>query len=158
MREKSASNPSERFGDSWKLTAWSKDNQPSGESKSRGWLKNKRARELYRFALGLDFVGNDLVRDECAKFFGVPAEELTNEAMIMFKNIHQALQGDLQAAQMLMDRAYGKPKEIIEAHVNNNPQFIVETTAIGSDNVSAPPIATSEDEIGAAGGQAEGVQ
>ena len=148
------------IGDSWKVNAWAKGgaNQPDPEAKRRGHLKKKMGRELLKTILAMDFKGmGPEFKIKLGEYYGLDPEEITNEGALVLSQLITAIQkGDTFAFNAIMDRAYGKPKELIEFQPNNNPQFVVEMLNGNSNEV--PPIATSEDEIGTASSSVKDVQ
>jgi hypothetical protein len=123
--------------------------QPSSDAKKAGWAKKRRSQELARYLLGMEFVGkSEAFRAKIAEYFGMDAETMagaTNEAVIMMKQIGMAIEGgDMQAAQLIMERAYGKPKEFVDFGAGDNvPQLNI--TVLGASN-GAPEIKTDEDD------------
>ena len=109
------------------------ENQPSPEAKSNGWLKKKRAQELVKAMLELNFSGskNAALKKEAADYFGIDAKEITIEMMLLFKQTKKAIDdSDTQAFNAVMDRAFGKPKEKLE---HSGPdEGPIETTFIPS--------------------------
>lgn len=133
------------------LTRFNSDYQPHSAGRVKGWMKRRKGKELVRLILEQDYQANEEIRAEAARLFGVEPEEITNEAMMIFCQVHNAIvTKDTAAFANLMDRAYGKPKEDIQVRTGSNPQFIVEI-ANPNDANGFPPIATGEDEIGPAG-------
>lgn len=62
--------------------------------------------------------------------------ELTNEAAMMLRMIGQAVeQGDTTAAQTLMDRAYGKPKEFIQINEGDDDKPIIQINIVNSNHL-----------------------
>lgn len=92
---------------------FSKDNQPSPEAKSKGKKKSKLLTEL----LELTFKGptRGKIKAAMAKYMGIPEEELTVEDMMHGRQIERAISKSNTFAYMaVMDRAFGKPKQITE--------------------------------------------
>lgn len=150
MADEAASNrPEDRFGDAYLPTRFGKNKQPDPKAVRKGILRKMRNRELWAAALQLPFTGNKEWRKDCAEYFDVDEDEITNEAMIIFKAIHNAMKnGDIAAAQMLMDRAYGKPKDAVEDHRPDNPTFNIKPVTAKSDNNNDTTIPIAESESG----------
>ncbi len=140
------------------LTRFSADSQPSGENKGKGRLKKYRGRDLLKTILAMDFKGmGPEFKNKLADYYGLDAEEITNEGALILSQLITAIQkGDTFAFNAIMDRAYGKPKELMEFRAPNNPTFQIEIANGTSD--AGPAIAESEDEVGATGGEDHPVQ
>lgn len=96
---------------------FSKENQPSPESKKAGWAKKKSGQELAKAILELKFYGKtkSQIGKQAAEYFGVPEEEITIEQIMIFRQAEKAIQeGDTQAFKVVLDRAHGAPKQEIE--------------------------------------------
>lgn len=95
-------------------TRFSKDNQPDPEKIKAASFKRKRGRELIKAILELPFAGDDpAVRLNAAIYFGCTPDVITVEMMMVFKQIMRAVQsGDSYAHELIMQRAYGKPKDV----------------------------------------------
>lgn len=109
------------------------ENQPSSDAKKEGWLRKKRAQELVKAMLELNFKGdkNTALKKEAAEYFGINAKEITVEMLLVYKQTKKAIEeSDTQAFNAVMDRAYGKPKEKLEhSGVDDGP---IETVFIPS--------------------------
>jgi hypothetical protein len=141
------------------LTRFRADFQPSFEGRIKGWMKRRKGKELVRLILEQDYQANEEIKAEAARLFGVEPEEITNEVMMIFCQIHNSINNkDTAAFANLMDRAYGKPKEVPESPAINNPTFSIQISHGNSTGDAVPPIAESEDEIGAIGGEANQLQ
>jgi hypothetical protein len=145
---------------------FSKDSQPSPDAKRAGQLRRSRNRKLAQLILNRSFVGKfttktkrgDYViedtkfRNVLKEYFGLSEEELTemsNEAAIMFRMVGSAIaDGDTQAAAMMLERAYGKPKEMTpfddpeNNDDNNKPQIVIQII----QQSELPPIKEDENE------------
>jgi hypothetical protein len=102
---------------------FSKKYQPSPEAKKAGWAKKKRAQELVKAVLDLQFKGKagSRVRKEAADYFGIAASEITVETMLVFRQAQRAIEkSDTPAFNAVMDRAFGKPKEKVEVNQKIN--------------------------------------
>lgn len=111
------------YGEKARFTS---DRQPSNESKKKGWLKKNRNNKLARLILSKTFRGkvvnakgqiiDSKFKKVLKEFFGLNEEELeemSNEAAMMFRMVGQAIvEGDQTAAAAILERAYGKPKEL----------------------------------------------
>lgn len=141
------------------LTRFTAENQPSGEAKAKGYLKKRVGRELLRTILAMDFKGmGPAFKQQLGEYYGLDPEEITNEGALVLSQLITAIQkGDTFAFNAIMDRAYGKPKELRESAASNNPQFTVEISS-GNGATDSPSIATSEDEVGAVGSPAQELQ
>jgi hypothetical protein len=140
-------------------TRFNSDRQPNLEGRLRGWMKRRKGKELVRLILEQDYQANEEIKQEAARLFGVEPEEITNEVMMIFCQIHNSINNkDTAAFANLMDRAYGKPKEVPESPPINNPTFSIQISHGNSTGDAVPPIAESEDEIGAIGGEANQLQ
>ena len=96
---------------------FSTKNQPSSEAKKAGWAKKKRAMELAKAVLDLQFKGmkNGELKKMAAEYFGVQSKDITVEMMLLFRQAEKAIQkADTHAFNAIMDRAFGKPKEKVE--------------------------------------------
>lgn len=121
------------------------DNQPTPEAKREGWLKKKRAQELVKAVLELNFQGGKgaALKKEAAEYFGIDAKEITIEMMLLYKQTKKAIDdSDTQAFNAVMDRAFGKPKEKLE---HSGPEdgpiettFIPSPTAIEYSKIPLP--------------------
>lgn len=143
-----------RFELEKKDTRFSSDNQPTGEQKSRGWWKKRRGKKLLQSILNLDFDGTtvdpstgekqqNIVKKQAAIYFQIPEEFITVEMIMSFRQIGMAIQrGDTSAYNSVMDRAFGKPKEVPEIE-----EYVVPVINFEAPEVDAPPIATSEEEV-----------
>lgn len=147
MSEETTQNPQDneeakkRKNGNWGLTTrWGHgQEQPSSESKKAGWAKRRRNRELAQYLLGLQFVGKEGYKESVAKYFGLSLEEvseMSNEAMIMLKQIGLAIErGDQEAARQLMERAYGKPKEYLKLTDGEDDKPVININVVHlSDN------------------------
>jgi hypothetical protein len=90
---------------------------PSPAAKSAGWAKRRTGIELAKAILNLTF--NDVpikpfLKQRVAEFYGIPAEDVTVEAVLHFKQIERATNGDTYAYQAFMNRALGMPKQVTE--------------------------------------------
>jgi hypothetical protein len=144
---------------------FTKENQPSNESKKAGWARSKRNRKLAQLILNRQFVGmisiktktgdyqlqDSKFRKVLKEFFGLSENEMndmSNEAAIMLRMVGQAITlGDTNAAAMMLERAYGKPKELTpfddpEAEEDGKPNIVIQIV----DPSSLPKIKTDEDE------------
>lgn len=153
------------------ITIWSeksrfsKDNQPSSEAKKAGWARKLRNRKLAQMLLNKTFVGRVAVQTKSGQwtledtkfrkvlkdFFGLNDEEMkemSNEAAIMLRMIGQAIsEGDVQAGSAILERAYGKPKDMTpfddpeaEDEEGNKPQIVIQIV----QSVDLPPIKEDE--------------
>lgn len=150
--------------------------QATPEQKRAGWAKRKRNQELARLILGQKFIGqvleldpktglpkrddnNNLIlidspfKQRLKHYFGFSDDqmsELSNEAAILLRMVGEAAErGDVAAAQAIMDRAYGKPKEYlkIEDEDGNKPIFQINVVSALPSGEDMPQIQTSENEI-----------
>lgn len=97
-----------------KVKPFSAENQPSPNAKSEGWRKRRRAQELVQAVLDLNFKGmqGSELKKKAAEYFCIPVDEITVEMMIIFRQAELAIQkADTKAADFIMDRAFGKPKQ-----------------------------------------------
>jgi len=92
---------------------FSKENQPSGEAKSRGKQAAKTLRELLsmpvkkgRMAKSYD----DFLR-ECVNVYGIPKELINYRLFMDMRMVSVALKGDVQAYKAVLDRVIGRPRE-----------------------------------------------
>lgn len=101
---------------------FSAENQPSPDAKKAGWAKKLRGQELAKAVLELAFKGkaNAETKKEAAEYYGIDTSEITVEMMLLFRQAEKAIDSsDTQAFNSIMDRAFGKPKEKIEAKTDN---------------------------------------
>lgn len=91
--------------------------QPSNEAKKAGWDKRKKGKMMIQAFLELPFKGakdKALIKDMC-EYFGFDAENITNEVMLVMRQIEKAIKkNDTVAFQAIMDRVYGRPKQTTE--------------------------------------------
>ncbi len=106
-------NRADNFGEKRMLTVFTAERQPETEARKKGWLKRKKAKDLVKEIMSLDFVGaNPEFRENMARYFGVEPEELSVEGALVMAQLAPAInKGDTAAFNSIMDRAYGKPKE-----------------------------------------------
>lgn len=146
---------------------FSKDNQPSSDAKKAGWARKLRNRKLAQMLLNKSFVGRVAVQTKSGQwvledtkfrkvlkdFFGLDEREMkdmSNEAAIMLRMIGQAIsEGDVQAGSAILERAYGKPKEMTPFddpetgdEEGDKPQIVIQIV----QSVDLPPIKENEDE------------
>jgi hypothetical protein len=134
------------------VTRFSKDNQPSSEVRKAGWDRKRRNQELYRFLLGKTYVGkSEQFREQMQQYFGLSDEEMegiTNEAVIVLKQIGRAIElGDTQAAEILMQRAFGKPKDHLMLGDGETDRPIININVISPDQMQSDMIAENEMDV-----------
>jgi AraC-like DNA-binding protein len=96
------------------LTKWTQYNQPNPALKKAGWAKRKRSRELVQALLEQEHIGDPLLKAQCAIYFNCSPDEVTNELMVIGTQVFKAIQdGDIEAARLVLERAYGRPTEDI---------------------------------------------
>lgn len=151
---------------------------PTSEQKKAGWARKKRNRELAQMVLGMKFVGQIYQTDakgnpildkdgnpklmdsefkrRLASYFGlskeqIDSDDMTNEMALMLRQLGQAIEnGDTTSAQMVLERAYGKPKEFIELSRGEEEQPMLNINVVNvlpdSNNqpVEMPPILEDE--------------
>lgn len=103
---------------------FTKENQPSPEAKSMGWLKKNKGPELVKAIFDLAFQGNkrNRLKKAAAQYYGLDEKEVAVEMMLVFRQIEKAIQkSNTQAFTAVMDRAYGKPKEKIDHTTGGKP-------------------------------------
>lgn len=140
---------------------FSKDKQPSNDAKKAGWARKLRNRKLAQMLLNRKFVGkvmegNVIVDSKFKKlvrnYFHLSDEEMddmSNEAALMMRMIGQAIEnGDTQAAAAMLERAYGKPKELSpfedpenEDEVDQKPTIVIQVV----QSIDLPEIKNRED-------------
>ena len=101
-------------------TQFTKDRQPSAEAKRAGWARKRQGAELARTVLELAFKGlkDHPIKQQASQYFGIPEKEISVEMMMHFAQARKAIEeGDTSAYDALMRRAYGSPKEVLEANV-----------------------------------------
>lgn len=101
---------------------FSSESQPSSEAKKAGWARKLKGQELARAVLELAFKGNvdNDLRKEAAEYYNIEPSEINVEMMLLFRQAQKAIQqSDTSAFSAIMDRAFGKPKEKIEAKTDN---------------------------------------
>lgn len=101
---------------------FTKDSQPSPEAKKAGWAKRLKGQELAKAVLELAFKGasKSELKKEAALYYNVSESEITVEMMLLFRQAEKAIdKSDTYAFNSIMDRAFGKPKEKIEAKTDN---------------------------------------
>lgn len=135
------------------LTRWGHGQaQPSSESKRAGWLKKKRNRDLIQIILGMKYVGTGgKFAQQMKEYFGLTpeqVEELSNEAAMVFRMVGQAIEkGDTASANLILERGYGKPKEVIDLTDEEGNKPIINITVVNSiSGENPPPIKESENE------------
>jgi hypothetical protein len=91
---------------------FSKDNQPSGESKSKGRIKKYLLRDIAQQLLTGD--SKDAIQD-LARYLGIDPDQIDIETAMHLKQMERALkEGDTKAYNAVMDRVKGKPVQAIE--------------------------------------------
>lgn len=135
---------------------FSKDNQPPGDVKSAGWWKKKKGREMLRHLLQLDFDGTTIdpmtgakvpnkIREQVAEYMGVPIESVTNEMVLFAKQIGLAIQkNDTQAAALVLNNAYGQPKETFQVYEDKKPEIIIQPMQLISPEGENVPLIVEE--------------
>lgn len=128
-----------------------KDNQPSGAAKSAGRMKAKRNRELMQYILSRSWKANRMNRefhDKIIEMTGLTEQELddlTYEGMLYLAQTIKAIkQGDTQAANLILERAFGKPIQKLEFEGSDTPPPI--NITIGENKEEIPPISESEND------------
>jgi hypothetical protein len=100
------------------------ENQPSSESKKKGWAKKKAGSDLAKALLGLKYNGpaNSKLKAEIAAAFGVKEDAITVEMMMTLRQVEKSIaKNDTYAFNAIMDRAHGKPKQQMDiTPVGNN--------------------------------------
>ena len=106
---------------------FSKENQPSGEAKSKGWKKKRELKDLANALITGDAKKNAAAT---AQLVGIDLsdQEYTIEVIMTLKQIEKALEvGDTKAYNAAMDRMQGKPKQsldvVVEDATNNVKLF-----------------------------------
>lgn len=105
-------------------TQFTKDKQPSGESKSNGWKKKLRGKELALAILDMP-VGGMLAekKEKVFAFFGFdPKDTVTLEEMIYLNKMFIAMNNrgaglQLMAGESILNRAHGLPKQTSDVNV-----------------------------------------
>lgn len=69
-----------------------------------------------------------------ADVLGAEKDGKTAAEAILSKLRQMALKGNVKAAEMLLDRGYGKPKQIIDATVTERPIFVGIDLNVPADN------------------------
>lgn len=114
-------------------TQFSSLRQPTTEQRKEGWRRKRRGAELARAVLDLYFRGkeNSKLKKEAAEYFDVPIDDISVEAMMLFKQVQRAMErGDTAAFNAVMDRAFGKAKQPTEISVTKGfYDFLKETSA-----------------------------
>jgi len=132
---------------------FSKDNQPDPEKKSAGWWKKQKGRQLLRSLMQHDYQGTELdehqnpipdtIKNQVAAYMNVPIETVTVEMCIFVMQIGKAIKlKDTQAANLVVDNAYGKPKETFQVYDDEKPQLVFAPKEI----YGAPPVETNFEE------------
>lgn len=104
-----------------KRVMFSKQRQPSPAQKAAGWAKKRKGQELAKFILEQKFIGAEKskLRGLISSYFGVDEKQITTEMMILFRVIEKAIQkADIAAVKLLLERAYGLPKQVSEFNIN----------------------------------------
>lgn len=63
------------------------DNQPPADAKRERWRKKRFGKELARALFEQDFSGDARSKKACAKYFGLPEEDVTFEIMFLFRPV-----------------------------------------------------------------------
>src|SRR6056297_238445 len=105
-----------------KETQFSSENQPSTESKKKGWQKKRLLKDLADILLQgnklneFKLLANDLGID-------LTDDEMTLEVAMSLKQAEKAIEkGDTSAYNSVMDRLKGRPMQEID-HKNNGKSF-----------------------------------
>lgn len=111
-------------------TQFSSENQPSAESKSKGWKKKRATKEIME-----SFLTNKAQESEreLAEFFGFDTDEIDNRTLADLKQVQKAINdGDTKAYMAVMDRLYGKPIQAIQMEeLNIKPTKYINATGNG---------------------------
>lgn len=146
---------------------------PTAEQKRAGWAKRKRNQAKAQMVLARSFIGNVYQVDEkgnpilgpdgkpvlvpsefkekLGRYFGLTMEEIEEmdmETAMMLRLVGQAIEkGDNQAAQLMLERAYGKPKEFVEfsEEEGNRPQINI--TVVTGLPETTPEILEIEEDL-----------
>jgi hypothetical protein len=110
--------------------------QPTPAQKSAGWDKKRRGQELVRLILSLPFKGGDgLLKAKIAEYFGIDENDISIEEMILLKQAEKAIKtGNTRSAELLLDRAYGKPRQESDINYNDNKPIIIDFTGTDTGN------------------------
>ncbi len=128
-----------RFGNSYLPTVFTKERQPDPERRKAKYI-GKKGRDLIRAVLEEKFK-NDDIKAQAAEYFEVDVEEITNELMLVFAQVGKAInKQDTFAFDVIMTRAYGKPRDVIEEEDREAPAIIIQPLAASE----APPIEEAE--------------
>ena len=133
--------------------------QPDGARKGAGMWKKKKGRQLLEMLLALPFDGGDVpidpknpnslhipnpIKRRASEYFQMPEAMITVEMIMSMKQIAVAIQKDDTAAfNSIWEKAYGKPKELVEEKEVPIPVININVIAASSD---IPEIKTKEDE------------
>lgn len=110
---------------------FTKENQPSSESKKAGWAKRKTAKEVVKAVTELKFIGaeNSEILKKAAKYYGIPQKEITVLMMMVFRQIEKSIQSaDTGAFNSVMDRGFGRPEQPITGDKDLPLKIIVSGT------------------------------
>lgn len=103
---------------------FTKENQPSRESKRLGWAKKNALKDILNLSTGKIFDGEKKnYRKLAATYLGIPEKDVTIRMVMEFRQIEKAIKdGETSAFNAIFDRAYGRVKQEGEA-----PQSLVIT-------------------------------
>lgn len=91
---------------------FSEENQPSPESKSKGWQNKRIIKKIAESVLSGDMKD---VAEKIAKTFGLNEDDLDLATLADLKQLEKAIiDGDTKAYTAFMDRLRGKPKQTQE--------------------------------------------
>lgn len=99
------------------------DQSRLSEAKKKGWAEKRLLKNLLNIITDKKFNAkqNSDWRQLASEFFGIPAEEITVETMMEFRQFEKAINnGDTYAYNAIKDRVYGKPKQSLDIDADVN--------------------------------------
>lgn len=124
MKESPKKRPAKPFkGVESSTKPFTKENQPSSESKSAGWTRKRLLRDLLQLTIDGEQPDAKIVKAFIAGYLGKKEKELSDnltlEQCMDLRLIEKAIkEGDTSAYTAIKDRVYGKPNLQINANVS----------------------------------------
>ena len=103
----------------------------------KGQIKNPMGRgvgkNIWKWAAKLG-TPNKFV-EPMRKTFGIPYGKLNVESAIVLRLVHEALQGDIRAIELWMDRKYGKVTQPMDISTENGPLVAILNAPQGGQSI-----------------------
>ena len=122
-----------------------KGQEHDSDALKAGWSKKLRGRNLLKAILESKHLGDPVLKANAAAYFGVSADEITNEAMMYMIQVTKAInKNDTFAFETIMARTFGKIKEYKdEEEVEKAPVINIQPVA----SVADLEVAENEEQI-----------